>query len=198
MKRLFLKMLNSQVELISSVQHLRRMPGFTGPSLGRVLTLQWLCSRVPTLLGQNLKKSQNSVRHALKEGSFRASTFHDNCDFAFANFASDDNTSKILTASTSVLAVADFVGVTVVEPAELSLYRVNEHSRQGLLAALTNSTIERFRFEDVHWCHRHGRIVLHDELEESWASTSDYTGLVAITYRKLIDNFEAVRAYELA
>ena len=131
-------------------------------------------------------------------GSFRASTFRARCEFSWTVFGRHRSEQE---APESVprarVGVADFTGVKVVDSAEISLYSVNLESRQGLRAQFSNSDIERFRFENVRWHHERGRLVLQEEIELS-EGADKYLEIIAITYRRLINNFEEVRAFDLA
>jgi hypothetical protein len=91
---------------------------------------------------------------------------------------------------------------TTFERPELILFRqVNKpglHCRkveppEGLRASFLNSRVEHVRFEGVNWYRQKGRMVLQDELD-SGGQVMAYE-LVATTYRQLVSNFEAARAY---
>ena len=98
--------------------------------------------------------------------------------------------------------MADFTGVGFKQPEEVSFYKANEYCTQGLLARFVNCEIQRVRFDDVNWYRPYGRLLLQDEIDiVSPAAEQDADpliqrdeyGLVAISYRQLVSNFERVR-----
>lgn len=116
------------------------------------------------------------------DGDFRVARFAGAADFSSAKFA----------------GIANFIGATFEQPARVRFYQVNKDSAQGLRARFRNCDgIEGVRFEDVYWHRQRGRMVLQDELDVREGKSKDYE-LVAIAYRRLVNNFEKVRAYDLA
>lgn len=152
-------------------------------------------------------------------GDFTGATFHRGGDFSNAVFGQRKEPSTLATSAHPSPAVADFRRVRFAEPARVLFHQVNKSSLEGLRLRLLMANVEAVRFDDVHW-HEEGwrKIVIQDELditkpfkvegkkevpkEESHKETEEETAvhyeLVAIIYRQLINNFEKVRAFDLA
>jgi uncharacterized protein YjbI with pentapeptide repeats len=107
--------------------------------------------------------------------------------------------------------VADFSGAKFEKPTKVWFSQVNKSVEAGLRARFLNCDVENIHLEDVHWHRRRsGRMVLQDELDlvdgaatgamPRARATGNRSGfeLVAIVYRQLINNFDKVRALDLA
>lgn len=96
------------------------------------------------------------------------------------------------------LSVIDFSNASFIQVAEVRFFRMNQKSTSGLRARFLNCNVEGVQFDAVHWHQHKGRMVLQDELDtfERPQIAPSYEE-VAITYRRLIANFEKRRAYDL-
>ena len=133
--------------------------------------------------------------------TFDGATFSGEAEFQLSTFGSDSTGNKV---------VADFSDVQFEKPTRVWFTQVNKGSKGGLRARFLNCDVEHVNLEDVRWHRRRsGRMVLQDELDileggrekertvDAGAGHSEYE-LVAIAYRKLINNFDNVRALDLA
>lgn len=156
----------------------------------------------------------------LKVADFQETTFGGDANFAGAIFGQRADFSQAVfgprlgqlagsDASQKHAAIADFRAVRFDKPENVRFYRVNKDSSQGLLLRLVDCEIEGVHFQDVNWHRQRGRMVLQDELDitaghnkglNSGAETVSEVRheLVAIAYRRMISNFERVRAYDVA
>lgn len=139
--------------------------------------------------------------------SFDSATFSGDVEFKRATFGllPDANGS-----TDGAEAVADFSDAKFEEPTRVWFSQVNKDVGVGLRARFLNCDVEQVHLEDVRWHRRGGRMVLQDELDliertateaTPGAKTADNRSgheLVAIAYRQLINNFDKVRALDLA
>lgn len=111
-------------------------------------------------------------------------------------------------------AIADFSWARFEQPGLVQFLQVNKESPQRLQARFFNCNIEGLQFVDVNWYKEGGRLVLQDELditqpfppqeqgqkqaEEHKTKPEGPYEVVATVYRQLVNNFEKVRAYDLA
>jgi len=131
---------------------------------------------------------------------FRGAQFAGEADFSLAQlkgkagFSEARFVAEADFSGADFTGIANFIGATFEQPSRVRFHQVNKYTPQGLRARFLNCDgIEGIRFEDVNW-HRHeGRMVLQDELDVSAGNE-----LVAIAYRRLVNNFQRVRNYDLA
>ncbi len=149
----------------------------------------------------------NFTRAEFGEGaSFFRAEFGEGADFEVAKFGGKADFSE-----TIFQGVASFQRVTFENPAQVTFHRVNHTHQDGFLVRFLNCDMREVVFEDVHWHRLNGRMALQDELdvtepeankgknkEEEIAEPESRYELAAIAYRRLINNFEKVRAYDLA
>jgi uncharacterized protein YjbI with pentapeptide repeats len=158
-----------------------------------------------------------------RDAHFIRATFAGNADFSEATFTRDAVFSQ-----SAVAGVLDFRFLRIGRDGEVLLHRVNERREievpdsqgagaqavgspeaereiptkkiplSGLHARLLGTLLERIRFEDVRWDKEHGRLVLQDELDLADPTQGATHELVADAYRRLVNNFEKARQYELA
>ena len=147
--------------------------------------------------------------------AFRETKFRGNAHFLGATFWQEaDFTEAVFGMRTDDVsaegkAIADFRKARFHTPERVSFYQVNRNSSQGFLVRLVDCQIEGIHFQDVNWARDRGRMVLQDELDvrakaqettetDAQAFFGPRHDLVAIAYRRLLCNFEGVRAYDLA
>jgi len=136
--------------------------------------------------------------------NFNGADFGEGADFNGADFGEGAGFLE-----TTFQGVVSFRNVYFENPA--NFYRVNHTHQDGFLVRFLNCDMREVVFEDIHWHRLNGRIVLQDELdvtepeankgknkEEETAEPESRYELVAIAYRRLVHNFENVRAYDLA
>jgi len=143
---------------------------------------------------------------------FMEAKFGEGVNFTMAEFGGKTDFSE-----TTLPGVTSFRRVTFENPAQVRFYRVNQKHQEGFRVRFLSCDMREVIFEDVHWHRQNHRMVLQDELdviegeakkgknkEENPTATATATEedsrneLVAVTYRRLIHNFERVRAYDLA
>jgi uncharacterized protein YjbI with pentapeptide repeats len=133
-------------------------------------------------------------------GNFFGAVFHKEATFIETVFGFVSRDSSEPSVNPQAKTVADFSHATFDQPASISFYRVNQASSQGFLVRFIDCNVEQLQLVDVNW-HRHTtRLVLQDEidLQEPEKQTGTTHELVRIAYRQLINNFDKVRAYDLA
>lgn len=128
--------------------------------------------------------------------SFHEVTF---CDEAFFDDAAFGSSKSDLTTGAETSTIADFRDVRFLKPELVRFLRTNVSATEGLRARFANCHVEGVQFDAVRWHRYDGRMVLQDELD----ITGQMEGApsyeeTAITYRRLIINFEKARAYDLA
>jgi len=138
--------------------------------------------------------SHADFRHATFAGSafFSRATFTGAADFFRATF-----TQSLSFVEVQFDGIADFTETRFEKPTAVLFYRVNEQDN-GLKARLRTCLLEGVRFEDVHWHRQGGRLLLQDELDLDMNRTGVTHELVAHAYRRLVNNFEKSRQYQLA
>ncbi|TAJ09580.1 MAG: pentapeptide repeat-containing protein [Nitrospirae bacterium] len=146
-------------------------------------------------------------------GNFKGATFREGANFASAVFASTGEPAA--DGANVPHVIADFSGARYEKPSHVSFYQVNRDIQGGLRARFVNCNMEAVRFVDVNWHRWHGRKVLQDELDivsplkneesetekffkQAMGKPPTRYELVAVGYRKLVDNFEKVREYDSA
>lgn len=138
-----------------------------------------------------------------QEAYFLKTDFIGDTDFDLAELTGDANFSlanfkQTLSFGSSELGgIADFIGTTFEQPAQVRFYRVNQRMK-GLRARLRSCPVSGVRFEDVHWMERAGRLLLQDEIDLIARDERVTHELVADAYRRLVNNFEKSRQFELA
>jgi len=145
--------------------------------------------------------------------NFLGAVFRTTADFSHAVFGLRSGGSPLSNA------IADFRDVRFVDQKLAVFHHVNNDSPQGLKIRLLKSDVEAVNFADIHWFGEGDRkLVLQDELDittpvkievgqgeskdkakrETKETRETPYEQVAITYRQLINNFEKVRAFDLA
>ena len=144
-----------------------------------------------------------------QDAYFSGASFTQDANFSFAKFTQDADfrsatfTERVDFPLTSFRQVADFRFATFEKPNRILFHRVNEEPPPGMTAPVgmkarfLNCLLDGVRFEDVHWHTPGGRLVLQDELDLEGESPPKHE-LVADAYRRLVNNFEKARQYELA
>jgi len=133
-----------------------------------------------------------------QDAYFGDATFTHDADFSGATF-----TERGYFFLTSFRQVADFRAATFEKPNRILFHRVNEEpppgmpAPVGMKARFLNCLLDGVRFEDVHWHTPGSRLVLQDELDLESKKPPTHE-LVADVYRRLVNNFERARQYELA
>ena len=127
-----------------------------------------------------------------RDADFSNATFSGEAGFVLAKFR-----QALSLTSVRFDGIADFYGPRFDQPAHTLFHGVNERGSR-LKVRLSNCLLETVRFEDVNW-HRQGdRLVLQDELDLPNPSMWVTHELVADAYRRLVNNFEKARQYQLA
>ena len=106
---------------------------------------------------------------------------------------------------THLLGIADFRDARFDEPRRVRFYRINRSrdqrihipDPQPLQIRLTDCMMQNVALEDVNWNSHMGRLVLQDELELAFKAYSEHE-LIAIAYRRLVNNFELSRQVNLS
>ncbi|MCL6565155.1 MAG: pentapeptide repeat-containing protein [Acidobacteriia bacterium] len=160
------------------------------------------------------------------DANFGEATFRGDADFGRAEFSGRvgffrTTVGKVLSLhGISVAADGEVILHRVNQPSdteassssEVILHRVNQESPggaqqgsagqasslSGLRLRLRLTLLDRLRFEDVRWHQQGGRLVLQDELDLKNPEQDVTHELVADAYRRLVNNFERGRQYELA
>lgn len=143
--------------------------------------------------------------HLYEGASFDSATFSGDVEFRRATFGPLPDDSSAARGA----AIADFTGAKFEKPTAVWFSQVNKDAGVGLRARFLNCDVEQIHLDDVHWHRRRGgRMVLQDELDvvegrKTVAGTTTECRrseheLVAIAYRQLINNFDKVRALDLA
>ena len=141
------------------------------------------------------------------DANFEGTTFTQAVSFELATF-----TQAAYFVETIFAKTADFRNVNFQEPAAVRFISVNqsitkginqqeeqdrnESDRQTLRIRFLNCQMEGVTFEDVNWHYERDRVVLEDELDLKTKKGS--YELVAVAYRRLVNNFERTRNYDLA
>ena len=140
-----------------------------------------------------------------REASFRGATFTQDASFAVATFTQNASfygatiTQELDFSQATIFGSLDFRSLTVLSQAHVLLHRVNEAGdAPGLRMRFGNCLLDRFRFEDVNWHRKGGRLVLQDELDLRKGAGGITHEVVAGLYRRLVNNFEKQRQYDLA
>ncbi len=124
--------------------------------------------------------------------------YFDNATFTgIANFGGATFTQNVRFLEANFGGTADFSHLTLPKDAEVLFHRVNEKAG-GLKARFLNCLLDRFRFEDVNWYFEDGRLMVQDEMDLRAGEEGGTHELVAHAYRRLVNNFERDRQYELA
>lgn len=136
---------------------------------------------------------------------FNFTAFQSYADFSRAAFGPMEDTRDYVSCTTPRAAIANFKGAQFDQPTNGFFRQVNRDSPQGLRARFANSNLELIHFLDVHWYRKSGRVTLQDELdireaipEEQEILPETTFEMVAIAYRRLVNNFEKARNYDLA
>jgi len=138
---------------------------------------------------------------------FREATFNGDANFRHATFDEFTDFTRV-----DVTGVLNFSGLRIPREGHVLLHGINrireKKSPPELRLRLWNTLVECIRFEDVRWHRRGGRLVLQDELdvkdmrsgkqEENEKLHPVPHEVVADAYRRLVNNFEKNRQYELA
>lgn len=141
-----------------------------------------------------------------QRADFSLATFSQGADFegaAFANVASFDGATFGRRASEDIgvssSAIADFRFAKFLMPHEVIFSQVNQEGHEQLRVRFAGCSTEAVQFEDVNWHRENGRMVLQDELDlRANLKEASRHEQVAIAYRRLINNFEKTRDYDLA
>jgi len=141
-----------------------------------------------------------------QRADFSIATFSHGADFrgaTFANIASFDGAifgrraSEDIDVSSS--AIADFRFAKFLMPNEVIFSQANQEGHEKLRVRFVGCSTETVRFEDVNWHRENGRMVLQDELDlRANLEEASRHEQIAIAYRRLINNFEKSRSYDLA
>jgi len=129
----------------------------------------------------------------IRDACFHQARFAQDADFRWAKFS-----EKALFDLACFGAIADFRGASFELPSRVLFNRVNEGSPSGMRARFVNCLLEGVRFEDVHWYSEGGRLTLQDEIDLCTKIERATHELVSNAYRRLVNNFEKARQYELA
>lgn len=147
---------------------------------------------------------------------FRDTTFTQKADFHWVTFKQDADfraatlEQEALFRSTWFLQLAKFRYAKFLEPKKVSFRQVNQTRRYnrgteqeqsmpckpGLRVYFSDCNVEEVVFEDVNWQTHGDRMVLQDEF--GIPKEIDNHELVAIAYRRLTNNFQKARQYDLA
>jgi len=148
--------------------------------------------------------------------NFSFATFTQNADFAGAKFtraayfteAKFTEKTRFTAAlfkedciflETTFLGSASFTGAQFEKPSRVLFHSVNEKPpKPGFRARFVGCLLKDIRFEDVNWYRQGKRIVLQEELDLREGESGVTHELVAGSYRRLVNNFEVNRQYELA
>jgi hypothetical protein len=135
----------------------------------------------------------------LGDGDFSDATFSTGASFDRARFDSEVSFARSSFGGQGRPAVASFAGVRFEgeKPADLS--QINRGLDTGLCARLRNTLLVNCRFDDVNWRRdKSGRIALEDELDLVSDAIDQHLSreVVAIAYRRLVENFDSARAYD--
>lgn len=135
---------------------------------------------------------------------FYDATFCGNASFEGASFCGDAYFVRakfrqaLSLEETLFGGVADFRETRFDQPARVLFRGINApEGRGGLRLRLTNCLVDGVRFEDVRWYKRKHRLVLQDECDVNDIRDPTHE-LVADAYRRMVNNFERVRQYQLA
>lgn len=134
---------------------------------------------------------------------FPSATFSGQADFSFlslgqgADFSGARFVGEANFAHITAIGVVDFRGALFDQPTQARFFQVNKEKAVGLRVRLLNCDMGKAEFQDVNWHRERGRMVLQDELDIRAGQSPDCE-LVAIAYRRLVNNFEKARAYDLA
>ena len=162
-----------------------------------------------------IKQSNFSNATFTKDAYFNRATFNEHADFE-TTFTRDADFSGATFKKgesfdhTWFLGRSNFRHTELLEPRKVRFRQVNqprktweeeewrvERCEDGLRVYFSDCNVEEVVFEDVNWDTRHDRIVLQDELDIHEGKNDTYE-LVAIAYRRLTNNFEKSRDYDLA
>jgi len=142
-----------------------------------------------------------------QDADFTGAEFIQNANFASAKFTQNAHFNSAMFKQNAFFPEATFTGIAdfsyahFQQPQRVLFERVNAESDTGLKARFRNCLLDGVRFEDVNWHRERGRIFLQDEADLAGTPDSPPTAtheLVADAYRRLVNNFEKTRAYELA
>lgn len=135
-----------------------------------------------------------------QHANFFGVAFHKDAAFAETVFGLVSQNGEEALISSLPQTVADFTHTTFVQPASTLFYRVNQASPQGFLVRFADCNVEQLQLVDINWHRNDNRLVLQDEidLQKSKNQTATTHELVRVSYRQLINNFDNVRAYDLA
>ena len=129
-----------------------------------------------------------------RKASFEGATFSKRAILDSATFAQDALFGKADFSN----SVASFRNTEFGLPTHVLFHLVNKKdSAAGMRARFVGCLVEGIRFEDVNWYRPKSRLVLQDELDLGLGRGATHE-LVADAYRRLVNNFEKARQYELA
>jgi hypothetical protein len=135
----------------------------------------------------------------LGDGDFSDAIFSTGASFDLARFDGEVSFARSTFGGKGRPAIASFAGVRFEgeKPADLS--QINRGLDSGLCIRLRNTLLMNCRFDDVNWRRdKSGRIVLEDEFDLVSDAIDQHLSreVVAIAYRRLVENFDSARAYD--
>ena len=135
-----------------------------------------------------------------QSANFFGAAFHKDAAFMETVFGLVSQNGVEPLISSLPQTVADFTHTTFIQPASILFYRVNQASSQGFLVRFAGCNVEQLQLVDINWYRDNNRLVLQDEidLQKSKNQTKATHELARVSYRQLINNFDKVRAYDLA
>ena len=137
-----------------------------------------------------------------QDADFRHAEFTQDADFSeaqftqAANFSGAQFTQALYFIRTQFGGLVNFSHARFEKPDKVLFNQVNRSSG-GLKLQLTGCLLDGVRFEDVRWHRQNGRLILQDELDLHHRSNVTHE-LVADCYRRLVNNFERSRQFQLA
>ncbi len=174
---------------------------FMGAMFDQVTTfLMATFTKMANFWGAKFTKGASFGRATFKQGAdFKWSTFAEEGIFNEAVFGPKNNEPNYTTTKCSDQPIADFRFARFLRPEMVDFTQVNKNGQSRLRARFVNCDMEAVRFEAVRWHKQGSRMMLQDEIDRVAHSqeATDYEE-VAIAYRRLINNFEKARAYDLA
>lgn len=174
---------------------------FMGAVFDQVTTfLMATFTKMATFWGTKFTKGASFGRVTFKQGAdFKWSTFAEEGIFNEAVFGPKNNEPNHTTTECSDQPIADFRFARFLRPEMVDFTQVNKNGQSRLRARFMNCDMETVRFEAIRWHKQGSRMMLQDEIDRV-AHSQEATGYeeVAIAYRRLINNFEKARAYDLA
>lgn len=134
---------------------------------------------------------------------FYSTTFTRNAYFFAATFSQDANFRRATFGQNSTFhrtkfhGFADFSSTWFERPSGILFHRTNQDIK-GLRIRFGSALLEGVRFEDVNWHIPDDRLILQDELDLGDPKPETTHEVVADAYRRLVNNFQEARQYELA